>query len=206
MIQIRTKTAIALICSVLAYATPGSGWGQTNRLQQVEKQLAERQAASEAHRKQMESIKDSDKLATAMQRHFQMTEEIIALMLERRQLAAQTQPSGAGTGSGSSMQGGGMGAMEGEMENEMGGMHGEGGIGRRMMEREMGGVAGGGMSGRAGSTGQSGPAAESTEMKQMMQRIAEHSAYMETIKDRAQLTKEMLRHQKMLDQMLELMQ
>ena len=203
----KTRTAIALICSMLVCAAPGRGWGQTNRLQQVEKQLAERHVTSEAHRKQMESIKDPDKLTTAMQRHFQMTEEIIALMLERRQLAvAQIQPSRSGSGSGSSMQGGGMGAMEREMENEAGGMHGEGGMGRGMMEREMGRMGGSGTSGRAGSKPRSGPAAESNEIKQMMQRIVEHSAYMETIKDRAQLGKEMLRHQKMLDQMLQLMQ
>ena len=62
------------------------------------------------------------------------------------------------------------------------------------------------MSGQTGSSGKNGASTETNEMKRMMQRIAEHSAYMETIKDRAQLSKEMLRHQKMLDQMLELMQ
>ena len=214
-----TKTSITLICAVLAliWVAPRTVWSQPDRLQQVEKRLAERQAASDFHRKQMESIKDPYKLTAAMQRHFQMTEEIIALMVERRQVAAaQMQPSGAGgTGSGSSTQGGGMGGMQrgggmegemGMMQKEMGGMHGGGGMGGGMMEREMGAMAGGGMSGQAGSTGQSGATTQSNEMKQMMQRIAEHSAYMETIKDRAQLSKEMLRHQKMLDQMLQLMQ
>jgi hypothetical protein len=43
-------------------------------------------------------------------------------------------------------------------------------------------------------------------MTQMMQRITEHSAYMETLQDKAVLAQEMLRHQKMLDQMLQLMQ
>ena len=43
-------------------------------------------------------------------------------------------------------------------------------------------------------------------MGQMMQRIAEHSAFMETIPNRGVLAQEMLRHQKMLDQMLQLMQ
>lgn len=52
----------------------------------------------------------------------------------------------------------------------------------------------------------SAPAAKSPDAEQMMQRLAEHSKYMETMQDRAALNQEMLRHQKMLDQMLELMQ
>ena len=200
MKRIKNRIAMTLICSALAVGcvAPSSGWSQTaDQLQQVGKRLAEKQAAAEAHRKQMESIKDPDKLATAMQRHFQMTDEIIALMVERRQLiGAQTQAGGAASGSGSGMQGGGMGGM---MEHGMG-------MGRGMMEREMGGMAGSGMSGQAGSSGQSGATTESNEMKQMMQRLSEHSAYMETIKDRTQLSKEMLRHQRMLDQMLQIMQ
>ena len=213
MNQIKTKRAFILAYFVLVLAW-GAGIGRsqtTDRLQQIDKRLAEKRAAAEAHNKQMESIRDPDKLATAMQRHFQMTEEIIGLMVERRQLAsAQTQSSGAGAGSATGMQGGGMGGMmehggmEGEMgmmQKEMGGMHGEGGMGRGMMQNEMGG-----MSGQAGSSGKTRATAQSDEMKQMMQRIAEHSAYMETLKDRTQLSKEMLRHQRMLDQMLELMQ
>lgn len=218
MTRMKNRIAITLICSLFTVIgiAPSIGWSQTAApLQQVEKRLAERQAAAEVHRKQMESIKDPDKLTTAMQRHFQMTEEIIALMVERRKLtAAQTQGSGATSGSGSSMQGGGMGgAMEhgmgmgrGMMEKEMGGMQGGTGMGSGMMEKEMGGMAGSGMSGQAGSSAQSGPTKSSNDMTQMMQRISEHSAYMETIKDRTQLSKEMLRHQKMLDQMLQLMQ
>jgi cytochrome c553 len=48
--------------------------------------------------------------------------------------------------------------------------------------------------------------AKNADTEQMMQRLAEHSKYMETMQDRAALNVEMLRHQKMLDQMLELMQ
>lgn len=236
MKRMKNRIAFTLIYSVITVACvmPTIGWTQTaNPLQQVEKRLAERQAAADSHRKQMESIKDPDKLTTAMQRHFQMTEEIIALMVERRQLiAAQTPASGAG--SGSAMQGGGMGramehgmgmgrgmmekemggmqgggGMEGEMgmmQKEMGGMQGGTGMGSGMMEKEMGGMGGSGMSGQAGSSAQSRPTTSSNQMTQMMQRISEHSAYMETIKDRTQLSKEMLRHQKMVDQMLQIMQ
>jgi hypothetical protein len=62
------------------------------------------------------------------------------------------------------------------------------------------------MPGQSASGAQNGQAVPSNDMEQMMQRITEHSAYMETLKDQAQLTQEMLRHQKMLDQMLALMQ
>ena len=56
---------------------PTMGWSQTSDpLQQVEKRLADKQAAAEAHRKQMEGIKDLNQLTTAMRQHFQMTEEI----------------------------------------------------------------------------------------------------------------------------------
>ena len=50
------------------------------------------------------------------------------------------------------------------------------------------------------------PAAKDPDVEQMMQRLTEHSKYMETMHDQAVLGQEMLRHQKMLDQMLELMQ
>jgi hypothetical protein len=46
----------------------------------------------------------------------------------------------------------------------------------------------------------------SSDMAQMMQRLTEHSAYMETLADQATLSQEMLRHQKMVDEMLQLVQ
>ena len=97
------------------------------------------------------------------------------------------------------MQGGMMQHGMGMMQKEMGGMQGSG--------AQSSGTQGGGMqgTGMAGS-GMSGQQAPSSDMAQMMQRITEHSAYMETLKDQATLTQEMLRHQKMLDEMLQLMQ
>jgi hypothetical protein len=98
------------------------------------------------------------------------------------------------------------------MEHGMGHMQ----QGREMMQKEMGsmqssGTPQQGMSGMSGSSMPGHPAtgtqsAPGTDMEQMMQRITEHSAYMETLKDQAALAQEMLRHQKMLDQMLQLMQ
>lgn len=246
MARIYTGITHTLLYSLLAVAllAPPLGWSQTaDPLQQVDKRLTERREAAEEHRKQMETIKDPEQLTTAMRQHFQMTEEILALMLERQKLlAAQAPTSGTPAGQsggmqGGSMQGGGMqgGRMEhgmgmmrkgmggtqgggmpgGMMQKELGGMPGSGTPGGGMqggmqgggtMQKEMGSMSGSGMAGQPASGSPSGPATPSNDMAQMMQRITEHSAYMETLKDQATLTQEMLRHQKMLDQMLQLMQ
>lgn len=107
---------------------------------------------------------------------------------------------------GGGTQGGGM--QGGMMQKEMGGMQGSGtqGTGTQGGGMQGMGMASSGMSGQQAPSPQGGPAAPSSDMAQMMQRIAEHSAYMETLKDQATLTQEMLRHQKMLDEMLQLMQ
>lgn len=221
MVQKQTGRAWILLCGLLAVGVlvPTVGWGQTpDPLQQVEKRLADKQAGAETHRKQMESLKDPNQLTTAMQQHFLMTEEILALMLERRKLtAAQAPTGGAASGSGSGMPGGGMqgqGMMEhgrGMMQKEMGGMQGSspqgGGMpGSAVPQQGMSGMSGSGMPGHPAPGASSGQTAPSNDIEQMMQRIAEHSAYMETIKDQPILAQEMLRHQKMLDQMLQLMQ
>jgi hypothetical protein len=210
-----------------------SAWGQTqDPLQDVEKRLSEKRTAAEIHRKQMEGIKEPDKLSTEMRRHFQMTEEVLALMVERQQLLkAQAPMSGMPSGQSGGMQGGGMmGHGMGMMQKEMGGMQG-GSMQGGMMQKEMGGMQGSGtqgsgtqsggmqgsgmqgggmqgsaMSGQQAPSSPSGSATASSDMVQMMQRITEHSAYMETLTDQATLTQEMLRHQKMLDEMLQLMQ
>jgi len=207
--------------TALELLTPTVGWSQaSDTLQQVDQRLADKRAAAEAHRKQMESIKDPEQLTTAMRQHFLMTEEILALMLERRKLQqAQTATSGAPAGQGGGMPGGGMqggGMMQhgrGMMQKEMGGRQGSGMQGG---STQGSGTQGGsmpgdpsahsGMSGMPSSGAQSAPATPGGDMTQMMQRIAEHSAYMETLQDKAALAQEMLRHQKMLDQMLQLMQ
>ena len=86
-----------------------------------------------------------------------------------------------------------------------------------MMKKEMGGMQGGTPQGGASTTMPGmGAASPSTtpgvtgmpmsDMDQMMRRIGEHSTYMETVKDSAMLQQEMLRHQKMVDQMIQLMQ
>jgi hypothetical protein len=189
----------------------------------VDKRLADKQAAAEVHRKQMETLKDPEQLTTAMRQHFQMTEEILALMLERRKLltaqaptsappAAAPSPSSPGQG----MSGGMGGMMEhgrGMMQKEMGGMQGGGmpGGGMQSGSPQGSGAQGGttmqgGMSGMPGGGTQSSQTTPGSDTEQMMQRLAEHSAYMETLQDKAAVAQEMLRHQKMLDQMLQLMQ
>lgn len=209
---------------VVGLLAPSFGWSQTaSPVQQVDKRLAEKQATAEAHRKQMETIKDPEQLTTAMRQHFQMTEEILALMLERRQLLATQGSTGAvptppASSPAASGMGGGMGGMMGHMggmrQQEMGGMPG------KMMQKEMGAMPGsamqgggkpGGMDSMSGSSmpssdTQSAHTAPGSDMAQMMQRLTEHSAYMETLQDKTAVAQEMLRHQKMLDHMLQLMQ
>jgi hypothetical protein len=215
-----TRTLISglLVTGLLALS---SAWGQTqDPLQDVEKRLSEKRTAAEIHRKQMEGIKEPDKLSTEMRRHFQMTEEVLALMVERQKLLkAQAPMSGMPSGQSGGMQGGGMmGHGMGMMQKEMGGMQGGSmqgsgtqGSGTQSGGMQGSGMQGGGMQGSAMSGQQapsspSGSATASSDMVQMMQRITEHSAYMETLTDQATLTQEMLRHQKMLDEMLQLMQ
>ena len=200
-----TRTLISglLVTGLLALT---SAWSQTqDPLQDVEKRLSEKRTAAEIHRKQMEGIKDPDKLSTEMRRHFQMTEEVLALMLERQKLLkAQAPMSGMPSGQSGGMQGGGMmGHGMGMMQKEMGGMQGSGTQGSGT---QGGGMQGHAMSGQQAPSAPSGSATPSSDMAQMMQRITEHTAYMETLTDQAALTQEMLRHQKMLDEMLQLMQ
>ena len=195
-----TRTLIAGLLVMGLLALTGE-WSQAqDPLQDVEKRLTEKRTAAETHRKQMEGIKEPDKLSTEMRRHFQMTEEVLALMLERRRLL-EAQASLTPAGQGGGMQGGGM--QGGMMQKEMGGMQGSGTQGSGT---QGGGMQGMGMAGQQAPSPQGGPATPSSDMAQMMQRITEHSAYMETLKDQATLTQEMLRHQKMLDEMLQLMQ
>ena len=207
---------------VSGVVVPARVSGQTpEHLQHVEQQLAQKQAAAEAHRKQMEAIKDPAVLNVEMRKHFQMTEEILALMLERRKLttaatpATPTPPASSAQPPGG-MQGGMMGGMRGGMMGGMqrGGEHGGAqtppgpGMSGGMMEKEMGGMPGGqGMPGMASPpTAPNTPPTSMGDMDQMMKRIGEHSTYMETVKDPTMLQQEMLRHQRMLDQMLQLMQ
>ena len=199
---VRTITAGTLATVMVG---PFGAAAQTpDHLQRVEKQLAEKRAAADAHRKQMEGVKDPDQLTVEMRRHFQMTEEMLALMLERKRLTNGQAGTSASPSPGQpkpapqpGMQGGTGGGM---MQKEMGGMRGG------MMQKEMGGMKGGAMQGMSGQPQPQPSQTQPGDTDQMMQRIAEHSRYMETMQDRTTLAQEMLRHQKMLDQMLELMQ
>ena len=190
----------ALMGAGAAGSTPGLAQTPSHR-DDISKRLSDKRVEAEAHRKQMEGIKDPEQLSVEMRKHFQMTEDILALMLERRKVM-ETQAPKPAPGMGG-MQGPGMGGMMGK---EMGGMQsmpgmqGQGGMKQKEMQKEMGG-----MTSQTTPT-PSTPAAKNPDAEQMMQRLAEHSKYMETMQDRAALSQEMLRHQKMLDQMLELMQ
>ena len=197
------RMSLALLVGIVAM-TPGVGWGQGSdqRLQQLEKRITDKQQATEAHRKQLETLKDPAALNTEMRRHFQMTEEILALMLERRKMMGSDPGSGghatpaqpAQPSQGRAMQGRGHGMAP---QGQSGGM----------MEKEMGDMKGGLMSGSPASppAGATPGSSSMTDIDQMMKRIMEHSAYMETLKNDATLRQEIVRHQKMLDQMLQLL-
>jgi hypothetical protein len=208
----RSGIVVLSVAVVIGALWPAGGWGQgPDRLQQIDAQLAEKRAALEAHGKQLEGIKDQTKLNAELRRHFQMTEEILVLMVERRRLAdsapgadAPGGHAGGSQGPGGMRHGPGHGAQGehggGMMQREMGGMQGAapGGPAR--------GMAGMGGSASAPSPGGAAPAPPTGDMEQMMQRVAQHSAYMDTIKNPATLNQEMVRHQKMIDQMMLLMQ
>jgi len=189
---------------VLSTLVPTVGWSQTsdNTLQALEKRLADKREAVAAHRQQMERLKDPDRLQVAMLQHFQMTEDLVALLLERHKLfMAQTSTSSASPGQGRgassrSMQGGGTGGccMQGcRMPGSM-------------RPQTIGEMARSGMPGQPAPVAQAGTGTGSSEREQLMQRIAKHAAYMETIQDKTLLAQEMLRHHKLLDQMLQLIQ
>lgn len=82
------------------------------------------------------------------------------------------------------------GGMSGGM---MGGMHGEHGMG-------MGGAAGG-----QGMPGAPDAAKRIAEREALLAEVTRHSQYIETLKDPDARTREILRHQQMLDRLLELM-
>lgn len=152
----------------------------------------------------MEATKDPDQLSVEMRKHFQMTEDIMALMLERKKLMAAHAPASGAQPSAPPAS---------PSQPGMGGRPGPGMPGGMMQkEKEMGGMHGGAMPGMGGSAtppttpGSSPTQAPSRDMDEMMRRIAEHSAALEKIQDRTMLAQEMLRHQKMLDQMLQLLQ
>jgi hypothetical protein len=82
--------ARGLLCGLLAagVVVPTTGWSQTP-LQHVEQQLRTKQQAANVHLQQMERITDPTQLAVETRRHLRMTEDILALLLERQTLLAE---------------------------------------------------------------------------------------------------------------------
>jgi hypothetical protein len=140
----------------------------------------------------MERLKDPDRLLMAMLQHFQMTEDLVALLLERHKLlTAQPATPSAAPGQGRSVS---IRSMQGcRMPGSM-------------RPQTMGGMAWSGMPGQPASVAHAGTGTGSGEREQLMQRIAEHAACMETMQDKALLVQEMLRHHKLFAQMLQLIQ
>jgi hypothetical protein len=221
--------AITLIFGLLAMGLwyPTAAWSQEQpSLQQVEKQLHEKRIAAEAHQQQMQGIKDPEQLSVETRRHFRMTEDILALMLERRKLMAAQAMAGSTPERGAPgghlerhAQGSEPGSRMAEQPPASGPARGAPGGHLQRHDKNPG--QGGSMPGsetpapqagapQRGAPGghlqrhsqTSGQGSELEAMEQMLQQITEHSASMDTLQDRAVLAQEMLEHQKMLDQML----
>jgi hypothetical protein len=185
-----TDTLLAGVLALGGLALPPT-WGQTSpSLQQVEAQLQEKQSAAEAHQQQMQSITDPAQRAVEMRRHFRMTEEILALMLDRQHLMATL------AGTGSTPERGAPGGHRGQHA----GMTPASGMPEQLAGMPQRGAPGGPLRQHGKEPGQGSGA---SDLEQMLQRITEHSAYRETLTDQTLLTQEMSRHQQMLDQMLE---
>jgi hypothetical protein len=202
MKQRQIGRATTLIFGLLAMGLlyPTAAWSQEpSSLQQVEKQLHEKRIAAEAHQQQMQGIKDPAQLSVETQRHFRMTEEILALMLERRKLMAAQAMTGSTPARGAP---GGPMRRHGRDPRQSSDVPQSQMPGQQMSGPERG-APGGHMQRHAPSHMQLG---DIEAMEQMLQRITEHSAYMDTLQDREVLTQEMRQHQKMLDQMLKRMQ
>jgi hypothetical protein len=206
---------------------PATAWSQEQpSLQQVEKQLHEKRIAAETHQQQMQGIKDPEQLSVETQRHFRMTEEILALMLERRKLMEaqavtgstpergapgghlERHAQGSKPGSEQSASGPERGAPGGHLQrHDKAPGQGDGMPGSETPGPQAGAPQRGAPGGHLQRHDKpSGQGSELEAMEQMLQQITEHSAYMDTLQDRAVLAQEMLQHQKMLDQMRERLQ
>jgi hypothetical protein len=230
MKQRQIGRAATLIFGLLAmgFWHPAAAWSQEQpSLQQVEKQLQEKRIAAEAHQQQMQGIKDPEQLSVETRRHFRMTEDILALMLERRKLmevqAVTTGSTPERGAPGGHLERHAQGSTPGSSMAEQPPASGpeRGAPGGHLQRHDKNPGQGSGMPGsetpgpQAGTPQRGAPGghlqrhdqppgqgSELEAMKQMLQQITEHSAYMDTLQDRAVLAQEMLQHQKMLDQML----
>jgi hypothetical protein len=184
------------------------GWGETPAtLQQVEKQLAEKLKSSEEQGQRLASITESAQRTLVMQQYFRTTEDILALMLERQRLLqarSRDMPSRGAPGGplrqhgkDPRMSSGTPSSDSGQVVASMPGSQSE------MPSR---GAPGGPLRQHGKDPRVSSPSPSEGDMEQLMRALAQHSAYMETIQDQALLAQEILRHQKMLDQMLQLTQ
>jgi len=182
------------------------------------------------HTEKLQGIKDSAQLQRETEKHFVMVEELMGLMLaqQRDALAAPSSapmmmegemampaPSAPMAGGmqddamempGASAPGGGMGGgMSGGMEGEMP-MPGpaQSGMGGGMMGG-MHGEHGGAMGGAAAMPSASDAAQRIAQREALLAELTRHSQYIASLTDPKARSREIVRHQQMLDQLLELM-
>lgn len=184
------------------------------------------------HTELMQGIQDPRLFQSETQKHFQMVEQLLALVLEQQRQMLQLggappmggmegedamemgmPPAGAPSGTTPGGTGAGMaGGMEGEDAMEMGmpPAGAAGGMGGGMMGGKRGGhetMGMGGMQGGAAPDSASMGAASSAarriaEREALLAQIDTHLAYLSTISDPATRARETVKHQQMLDQLL----
>ena len=165
------------------------------------------------HTDLIQGIQDPALLQRETQKHFRMMEQMLALVLEQQKQMLQL-ASAPSTGA--------MGGMEGEDAMEMpsaptpagmppagtpggmgGGMMGGMGGGHEMMG--MGGMKGGAASDPASMAAASAAALRISEREALLKEIDTHLVYLATITDPATRARETVKHQEMLDRLLDMM-
>jgi len=157
------------------------------------------------HTELIQGIQDPALLQSETVKHFRMTEQLLALVLEQQKQVLQL----AGAPST-----GAMGGMEGEDAMEMpmgtppagtaGGMGGGMmGGGHEMME--MGGMKGGAASDSASMAAAATAARRIAEREALLKEIDTHLVYLATITDPATRARETVKHQEMFDRLLAMM-
>lgn len=184
------------------------------------------------HTELIQAIRDPVRLQSETQKHFLMIEEMLALVLEQERQALQgaaapstgamggmegedamEMPSGAPPAGGAAGMTGGMpggvgdDAMEMTSEPQPSGAPpagSTGGMGGHEM-MGMGGMKAGAAADPASMAAASAAARRIAEREALLKEIDSHSAYLATVSDRAIRARETIRHQEMLDRLLELM-
>ena len=217
--------SLSLALASLAFAQ------QPHATSDLDAHIAAKRMEIRHHTEQMQTIQDPAALQRETQRHFVMVEQLLAAMLEQQKQGAAAPPSASAMPMEGEMAMPGMGAaapgtQPGMMDDDMmempaggassgnssGGMGGMGGMrpgssgsGGGMMG-DMHGEHGMGMGGSGASMGGASDAAKRlAEREALLAEVTRHSQHIETLTDSKERSRELVRHQRMLDQLLDLM-